>query len=270
MHLVNLNDLKPLLVYEYKLFAPARVRGRDTLAHLDTGASDVSISSKLAEGLLRIGQAAVQGAYEQSTVDVVEDVEVEFMGRSYRVAARLGHEAVHHDEPFATDVTLNAPVLYGQPVIFDFRLLHLALPHQLAVESWAELDATYLARTDLCLLKLHASGDAPVVVLFDTGAGVSVLNAAHVSELPLDLKPAYALEVGDVTGQKAEQPVYRCANLRVADKPLPAFDCIQVDLRSVESAIGQRFDVILGANVMLKSGLRWLFDKGAGKVRVAE
>lgn len=71
-------------------------------------------------------------------------------------------------------MTLSAPVIFGQPVIFDFRLLHLALPHQLAVESWAELDATYLARTDLCLLKLHSSGDAPVVALFDTGVGVSV------------------------------------------------------------------------------------------------
>ncbi|MCS6846796.1 MAG: hypothetical protein RMN52_03660 [Anaerolineae bacterium] len=48
------------------------------------------------------------------------------------------------------------------------------------------------------------------------------------------------------------------------------FDCIQVDLQPVESAIGQRFDLILGANVMLKSGLRWLFDKDAGKVCVAE
>ncbi|MCS7040576.1 MAG: retroviral-like aspartic protease family protein, partial [Anaerolineae bacterium] len=124
-------------------------------------------------------------------------------------------------------------------------------------------------KIDLCLFTMQFS-NRPVIALFDTGAGISAVNTTHLNELHLNLKPAFELEVGDATGEKVTQSIVRCSDLSINGILLPPFDCLQSDFQSIENAIGHRIDLIFGANILLKSGLRWLFDKPAGKVFIAE
>lgn len=267
MSVINLANATPLLIYELKMFALARVNQTPTLAFLDTGGHVVAISEKLAQGLPRAGQMTMASAFAQKTFDLVEDLDVEFLGHVRRTRASVYEGA--NDQPFEAEITLNASLIFEQPLVFDFRLLHLALPHQIAVPSWVEIEATYLEKTNLCLFTLQSDG-RDVVAIFDTGAGISAVNSIHVDELGLNLEPAYELEVGDATGAKTTQAVSRCSNLRLKDWLLPPFDCFQYDLQPIENALGHRVDMIFGANAMLKSGWRWLFDRPTGKAYIAE
>lgn len=267
MAFINLTDIPPFLIYQNEIFAPVRVNQMSTLAQLDTGANIVSISPKLAEGLPRAGKTGVGSAFDQKTFELVEKVEIEFLGQTHQTAARIFDNPSAY--PFDAGLVLNAAIVYGQRLILDFRLLHFARPHQMPSISWNELEAVYLQKTDLCLIRLEAAGK-PLFALFDTGAGLSVVNSIHLPELRLNLEPAYDLEIGDATGAKATQSIVRCSDLNLNGLLLPSFDCFPTDLKPIEDAVGHRIDLIIGTNLLLKSGLRWLFDKPAGKVFVAE
>lgn len=76
--------------------------------------------------------------------------------------------------------------------------------------------------------------------------------------------------MGDGTGAKATQSTVRCSGLSINGWELPSFDCLLTDLKPIEDAVGHKIDLIIGTNLLLKSGLRWLFDKPDGKVFIAE
>jgi len=96
-----------------------------------------------------------------------------------------------------------------------------------------------------------------------------VLNTAHLEEISLDLQPAFELEISDATGAKMTQKLELCSGLRIENTVLPPFDCFSTDLQGIEKALGARVDMVFGANAMLKSGLRWLFDRPGNKAFVA-
>ncbi|MBO9336821.1 MAG: aspartyl protease family protein [Roseiflexus sp.] len=239
----------------------------NTLAYLDTGANLITISPKLAESLPRTGTVTIGSAFEQRVFEAVEAIEIGFLGYNRRVGARvkpISDSAL----PFNSDVTLDASTIFAQTLIFDFRLLGILLPKQVSGELWLELLTKFVEDTGICLIQL-ASQNATVSALFDTGAGLSVINSAHIEELGLDLQPAFELEIGDAVGAKTTQTVSLCSGLRIADAALPPFDCFSADLQAIEKVLGCRIDMVFGANAMLKSGFRWLFDKLAGKAFVA-
>lgn len=262
---ISQSDLIPLTVHELKLFAPAQVNQTNTLAYLDTGANRVTLSPKLAENLPRAGTIRVGSAFEQKSFDAVENVEINFLGHTHYTNARV-NQISDSILPFNSDVTLDAPTIFAQAVVFDFRVLGIMPAKQVSGDSWIELQAKFLASTELLVIYL-TSRNKTVAALFDTGAGLSVVNSAHREELGLDLQPAFELVIADAVGAKTTQKVFVCGGLCASnDVILPPFDCFSVDLQAIEKALGCRIDMVFGANAMLKSGFTWLIDKPEGKV----
>ena len=265
-NIINQDDLTPLTIHEFKLFAPARVNQVNTLAFLDTGASFDTISQKLAEGLPRTGLVPVTGAFDQRLFDIVSDIEIDFLGNLHRADAHVDQIPASR-LPFNTGVTLGAPTIFAKAVLLDFRLTGIMFPQQVSGASWIALPVKFVERKDVCLIQL-ASQNGTVQALFDTGAGISVINSIHSAEIGLDLQPDFELEINDVTGAKTTLPLALCSGLSIGDAVLPSFDCFSTDLQAVEKALGCRVDMVFGANAMLKSGFRWLFDKPEGKAFV--
>jgi hypothetical protein len=265
--IINPSELTPFTIHEFKLFSPARMNRANTFAYLDTGASLVTISPKLAEGLPRAGTITVGSAFEQRVFDTVEDIEIDFLGNVHCINACV-NQISDGDLPFNADVTLDAPTIFAKALIFDFRLMGIMLPKQVSGESWIGLPAKFVEDKGLCIIQLVSQNGA-VSVLFDTGAGFSAVNSAHIEEIRLDLQPAFELEISDSTGAKRTQKLAVCSGLRIGDTVLPPFDCFSTDLQAIEKALGCRIDMVFGANAMLKSGFRWLFDKPADKAFVA-
>ncbi len=266
MHQIDISQFSYFLVYEFKLFAPARVNGLSTLAYLDTAANQVTVSPQLADNLQRVGKTAVRSAFGQEEFETVA-VDIEFLGNMQQATQARVYEAHDNQLPFQSMLTLDAPTLFARPVIFDFRLLGLFPSLQDLESDWVGIPSKF-TKQGLCLIQFISSG-CPIWALFDTGAGISVINSAHLDEIALSLRPAYEIEIGDATGAKSIQEVDLCSGLQLDVISLPPFDCFAVDLQGIEEAIGCRIDLIFGANAMLKSGLRWLFDQPEGRVQVA-
>ncbi len=265
--IINPSELTPLTIHEFKLFGPVRVNQVNTFAYLDTGANHITISPKLAEGLPRTGTITLGSAFKQRAFDTVENIEIDFLGNTHSISAHM-NQIADGDLPFTADVTRDAPSIFAKAIIFDFRLMGILLPKQVSGELWISLPTKFVGNKGICLIQLHSQNRA-IYALFDTGAGLSVVNSAHIDEIKLDLQPDFELEISDATGAKTNQKLALCSGLLVGNTVLPPFDCFSTDLQAIEKVLGCRIDLIFGANAMLKSGFRWLFDKLANKAFVA-
>jgi hypothetical protein len=265
--MINPSELKPFTIHEFKLFVPARVNRVSTIAYLDTGANHITISPRLAGGLPRAGTITLGSAFEQRSFDTVENIEIDFLGNTHHFNAHV-NQVTDGDLPFTADVTLDAPTIFAKPILFDFRLMGILLPKQASGGLWIKLPAKFIENMGLCIIQLQSQNGA-IHALFDTGAGLSVLNSAHSEELKLDLQPGFALEISDATGAKTVQQLALCSGLRVGSTVLPPFDCFSTDLQAIEKVLGCRIDLIFGANAMIKTGFRWLFDRSANEAFVA-
>jgi hypothetical protein len=263
---IDPSELTPLTIHEFKLFAPARVNRANSLVYLDTGADHVNISPRLAEGKARGKAITIGSAFEQRTFDTVEDIDIEFLSNN-RCANAFVYQVPGEGCPFSIDATLDAPTIFAHALIFDFRLLGILSPKQVSGEAWIEVPAKYLDK-GVCIIQL-VSQDNTVQALFDTGAGLTVVNSAHVEEIGITLQPAFQLEIHDGTGAKTTQSLARCSGIQAGNIVLPAFDCFSTDLQAIEKALGCRIDMVFGANAMLKSGVRWLFDRPANKAFIS-
>jgi len=258
---IDLSAMTPLTVHEFKLFAPAKVNGADSLAYLDTGANWVTISPQLAEAMPRVGTTTVRSAFEGRTYETVENIEIAFLGDARLTTALVTPVLDDGDQPpFVANIKLDAPTIFDKPLIFDFRLLSVSRPKQRGDEMWLTVPARFVEDKGICLLEL-ASRSGPITALFDTGAGLSVLNSARIERGAFEFTPAFELEIGDATGAKATQRVARCSGLRVESIVVPDFHCFLTDLRAIEKALGCDIHMVFGANAMLRSGLSWLIDK---------
>lgn len=262
---LDLSSLIPLTIHEFKLFAPTRVNGVDTMAYLDTGANHTTLSPEMAEDLPRAGSLTIGSAFNQVSVETVENVRIDFLGETYTADACVNQISASV-LPFDAGITLGAPTIYDRPVVFDFRLLGIMPYHgsldTLADDGWTPVPVRFMDDRGLCFVELTGP-NGPVSALFDTGAGVSAFNALHTEELGIELGTAYTLAVGDATGTQNEQQIASCSGLRLGALDLPPFDCFAVDLSPVEKVLGYRIDLVLGANALLKCGWRWLLAREA-------
>lgn len=208
----------------------------------------------------------MRSAFGEEEFETVS-VDVEFLGQNHqRVQAR-----VHGNEdplPFRSEITLDGPILFKQPLIYDFRMLGLLPVGNRSLDGWFDVPCEFL-EAGLCIVEMNCNGK-PVKALFDTGAGLSVVNARWMEKNEVVMEEGYEIEIGDATGAKSVQEVRYCSGFSVGKSKLPRFGVFAVDLQGIEKALNRQVDMVFGANAMIKSELRWLFDRNKGKVCVAE
>jgi hypothetical protein len=218
----------------------------------------------VADGLVREGKITIRSAFGDRDFEVVS-ANVEFLGLTLSgVQAR-----VYEDDgvlPFDADIVLGGQELFGQAIIYDFHLLGCLPCDRVEGAGWKEITAEFL-ENGLCIVEMEIDGKS-VNALFDTGAGISVINSAHIEENGIEAEVAYEMEIRDATGAQNTQVVHSYRGIRMGEIEIPLFDGIAVDLSGVEKATKRRIDLVFGANAMLRSGLRWWFHKREGKVFV--
>ncbi len=222
------------------------------------------VSPHLAKAMPSLGTTTIRSAFGERTYDTVERIDIDFLGTTRHTSALVAPTLDNsYQPPFAVTIKLDAPTIFAEAVILDFWLLSVSRPDQRDQDLWLAAPAWFIQ--DICLIELE-SRSGPVMALFDTGAGISVLNAAQFAEDALDLRPFFELEIGDATGAKVTQQVALCAGLRIRNSVVPDFHCFSTDLQAVEKALGCDIHMVFGANAMLRSGFRWLIERSSGKV----
>ncbi len=158
-------------------------------------------------------------------------------------------------------------MLFRQPIIYDFRVLGLLPVNQSISDDWFDVPCKFL-EVGLCMVEMSYKRK-PVKALFDTGAGLSVVNARWIEENDVVLEKGYEIEIGDATREKRVQEERYCSGVRVGKSNLPLFGVFVTDLQGIEETLNRQIDIVFGANAMIKSELRWLFDRVNSRVGVA-
>ena len=231
------------------------IAGNKHSAHLDTGAMGwISVSNEVAETLkfvdepVTIGQArTVTGAFDIKRGKLAGDV-------------TIGSNTIH--QPFiVTGIPLQT-VNVGGYILRDFLVTYdqanqrvrilpakkVRLENAPESSQLAMRPVTVAMKTDsgFPVIQATINGKGPYKFLFDTGAGVTVLDPSLIKEL--DLKPNGTTKIGDPSAPESiEAKTYTVESVRIGEA-------------SFEKVNAVEFGGLLGENVQGIIGLPTFYD----------
>ncbi len=258
-----------LIIQDWKMFAPIRVAGKKTYAHLDTGSVGNMVISSLAGDWEIIEERIMTGAIGEQRVKEVRTGPMEFLGHGIADSTAIVFEGSGYfgEMPFPVEMTLGAGVLLDRPLILDFKRLWLGYADSPIRQ---DIKSCPMESVDgLPFIELSING-RKFQTIIDTGAAYSLLNAAYAAEMHLDLDEIYRLEGRDPTGKTSYISVYVLDNLMFEELVLGKTEVVKMDLSAIERRLNRRVDFVLGANALISSRLVWVLDKAQEKVFVSE
>ena len=105
-------------------------------------------------------------------------------------------------------------------------------------------------------------GDLEATALFDTGASVTVVDAAFAAEHPDLLEPLPPSTGTDAAGNRAETPMARMAACEIGGRRFDASLGVIVPIRGIQQAGEPGFDLALGVPVIRQAD--WIIDLARG------
>jgi len=239
-------------------YVVATVAGRDYRLMLDTGGArstlpldDLTATFARAE----VDDEPGRGALGPRSAD---------MGRVVAPSIALGpltfRDLVADLAPAGSD----APAILGLDVLRGHRLELRFADRMLGIDTDAPVDAE---RSLPLSSRSHPHlvvgwGDVEAPALFDTGASVSVLDAAFAAEHPQLLEPLPPSTGTDAAGNRAETPMARMASCEVGGRRFDASLATVVPIRGIQHAGDPAFDLILGVPVIRQAD--WIIDLARG------
>jgi len=100
--------------------------------------------------------------------------------------------------------------------------------------------------------------DAKVNAIWDTGAGITVVDSRFVERYPKLFESLNIVQGTDSSGSSTETPMYMMQSVVIGNKLFPKLKVISIDLFSINSKLEKPMDIILGYNCLNKAN--WLFD----------
>jgi hypothetical protein len=169
--------------------------------------------------------------------DLVVDLAPDGSGAPMTLGLDLlrGHRLELRLADLSLGIDTNAPVDALRPLTLSSR----SHPH--VVVGWADVEAT---------------------ALFDTGASVTVVDAAFAGEHPELLEPLRPSTSVDAAGNRAETPMARMAACEIGGRRFDASLAIIVPIRGIQEAGEPGFDLALGVPVIRQAD--WIIDLARG------
>jgi hypothetical protein len=157
-----------------------------------------------------------------------------------------------------------APTILGLDVLRGHRIEVRLADVMLGIDTDAHVDAE---RPLPLSSRSHPHvvvgwGDVEATALFDTGASVSVVDAAFAAEHPGLLEPLPPSTGIDAAGNRAELPMARMAACEVGGRRFDASLAVIVPIRGIQRAGDPDFDVALGVPVIRQAN--WIIDLARG------
>jgi hypothetical protein len=158
----------------------------------------------------------------------------------------------------------DAPTILGLDVLRGHRLELRLAGAMLGIDTDAPVDAE---RPLPLSSRSHPHvvvgwGDVEATALFDTGASVTVVDAAFVAEHPGLLEPLPASTGTDAAGNRAETPMAWMAACEVGGRRFDASLATVVPIRGIQRAGDRDFDLVLGVPVIRRAD--WIIDLARG------
>ena len=158
----------------------------------------------------------------------------------------------------------NAPTVLGLDVLRGHRLELRLAGAMLGIDTDAPADAE---RPLPLSSRSHPHvlvgwGEVEATALFDTGASVTVVDAAFAAEHPELLEPRAPSTGIDAAGNRAETPMARMAACEVGGRRFDASLATVVPIRGIQRAGDPEFDLVLGVPVIRQAD--WIIDLARG------
>jgi hypothetical protein len=254
-----------LIIDENRLFAPVRVGQIGGYAHIDTGARRSSVLQSYSGHFPKTGTSKIHGALAAARVSQVCVDEIVFLDEVFRDTVADVQPDSQGDldaVPFGVTMALGCDVLLKRPLYLSFEQNEIGfLKSDMPAESTLKADLSL----GLPILKVSL-GDHVLDAVFDTGAGLSVLNRTLLTQLGEQLTEAEALEVEDAVGTKHKIPTFRCDSLAIGERLLGDCQFLVLDLGAIEQETGQAVDCIFGINAMM--GRSWVIDSVGQRIDI--
>jgi len=258
--------LEFLVFHNFQLFAPVEIAGRKRWAHVDSGATQ-DTAFGVYDGVEACEQEVlIRGAIKDMHHMKGRVRDVCFLGDA------LGDRDVtitdvpeYADAPFPVSMRIGAPTLLSRPLLLDFKALRLGrdrLP-----EHYPRTTVPLELFRGIMLVELDLDGQKLRTVV-DTGAGMSVVNTAHLAEWRTPPEQVYEGEITDLTATTMPVPVGCTRRLSLGGLVLENCEHYMVDLSRAEAGLGTRIDVVLGLNTLLASSTVWYIDPEAGRIEI--
>ncbi len=254
-----MTDLR-FTLFDWWLYMPVEVNGKETFAHLDTGARQCRVTEAFAQGLELKGEKDAFGAFGQYKLKMVELEQLTFLGRGFKnlPASVIGHEEMFSGLPFKVDVVLSGDVILAEPIVFDFRM------QTMNKQSADGLDrlATQPLDTSSGLPFFSLQGGRELNAVFDLGAGNTVIDQECLKDFRAAEK-LFEVPVNNALGGDRLLTFFNVGTAKFGDYKL-RLEATALDLSGLSSAVGKKIDLIFGVNSMMQG--RWFLDKAAQTV----
>ena len=244
----------PFTLFSWWLYVPVTVAGRQTFAHLDTGARQCRVTKSLAQELKATGERDAFGVHGQQKVEMVELEQLTFMDKAFSnlPASVIDHEGMFADLPFQVEVVLSGDVILAEPIMFDFRNQTV---NKQSADGLTKL-ATQTLDTSSGLPFFSLQGSEAFNAAFDLGASSTVIDKKCLENLPAAEK-LFDVPVPDTLGGEQMLEFFRVGTVKFQDYEL-RLEALATDLSSLSDVVGKRIDFIFGLNSMMQG--RWFSD----------
>ena len=244
----------PFTLFSWWLYMPVTIAGRQTFAHLDTGARQCRVTTSLAQELKATGERDAFGVHGKQTVKMVELEQLTFMDKAFSnlPASVVDHEGMFAVLPFQVEVVLSSDVILAEPIVFDFR-------NQTVNKQSAE-GLTKLARrtldTSSGLPFFSLQGDEAFNAVFDLGASSTVIDQKRLKSFP-SAEKLFEVSIGDTLTDEQTLDFFHLGKIKFGDYELE-LEALSTDLSGLSDAVGRPIDFIFGVNSMMQG--RWFLD----------
>lgn len=260
----------PFTLHGAHIYAPVKLNGKNSHAFLDTGGRGCRISSAFADNLEISGETLSKSALGEQVTQLTEVSSIEFLGHRSEnvrvdVAEGMSWQADHI--PFDVSLSLGSTVLLAQPLMIDYCQTIIGFLATDPPENAQRLRGKFVH--GLPIIEAEWNGQK-IHAVFDTGAGMSVINAAKTNIFDLSVAPVWATQLGDAAGGSQQIDIYRCTQLAIAGNNVGESDYVCIDLTMVEQALEHPVDLILGTNTLLQHRRVWLFDKAQESIQMVD
>jgi len=101
-------------------------------------------------------------------------------------------------------------------------------------------------------------GAARVRAVWNTGAGITVVDRHFIREQPTFFAEAGRAQGTDATGERVETPIFTKGTVVIGNHAFPPHRVAGVDLSPVNAALGMPMNMIVGFSTINKAN--WVFD----------
>ncbi|MBY6274650.1 retropepsin-like aspartic protease [Symbiobacterium thermophilum] len=258
-----------LLLYDLHLFAQVEVAGQKRLANIDTGAN-IDLAFGVFEGVEMLDgeEGPVHGAVGEVRLRSGRVPDVRLLDEQVGpLQVAISDENGYEKHPFPVSMRLGAKTLLSRPLLLDFKGLRMG--RERLPDSYPRVAAPLEFVCGVPFVEIELGGRR-LRALFDTAAGMSVLNTAHLDDLGLRPEVLYETQATDSSGTTVTLPVGRTRGLQIGGLALGDCEYLMLDLSAIEEIMGTCINLGLGLNTLLASSTVWYLDPQAGRVQVTD